>query len=189
MLLRRSPCSPGGAAAGRRAQAPVPSRRSLPSPRCSPWWSTTATSGETYRDQFARISGELGRPAAESDPGGRSVAGATGRCAAQHPHLLRVPGHRCWPRRVPAWLWRRQQRDRLALTLSGWAVGCGAFLVLGVLTPVDMRLLPGVLPGGGHPRRRSARRGCGAPARRHGPPRSRCSRGSSRGACGSGWCR
>jgi hypothetical protein len=37
------------------------------------------------------------------------------------------------------WFRRRQQRDRLSLTLSGWSVGCLAFLVLGVATPVDMR--------------------------------------------------
>jgi hypothetical protein len=93
---------------------------------------------ETYRDQFARISGELGRPAAESDPGGRSVAGRL----ALVPHNVRT--YFGFPVTLLAatgagWFWRRQQRDRLALTLAGWAAGCGAFLVLGVLTPVDMR--------------------------------------------------
>lgn len=93
---------------------------------------------DTYRDQFARITGEIGRPIAESDPGGRGL----GQRLALVPHslvtyyglpvlVLAVAG--------TAWLVRRQQRDRLSLVLLAWSVGCGGFLVLGILTPIDMR--------------------------------------------------
>jgi hypothetical protein len=92
---------------------------------------------ETYRDQVARIASDLGQPAAASDPGGRSVAGR----AAAVPHELRT--YYGLPLLAlaasgTAWFWKRGQRDRLALTLSGWSAGCGAFLLLGVLTPVDV---------------------------------------------------
>lgn len=93
---------------------------------------------ETYRDQFARITGELARPAAESDPGGRTVAGRAGMV----PYYLRI----FYGTPVVAlaaagatWFRKRRQQDRLSLTLTGWSAGCAAFLVLGVVTPVDMR--------------------------------------------------
>jgi hypothetical protein len=94
--------------------------------------------GETYRGQVARIAAELGRPAAESDPGGRSVTARVWLV----PHYVRT--YFGIPVTIlaiagAAWLWRRPHRDRLALATSGWAAGCGAFLLLGVLTPVDMR--------------------------------------------------
>jgi hypothetical protein len=94
--------------------------------------------GDTYREQFARIGAELGKPAEATDPGGRSVLARV----AGVPHNLRtyygVPLVALAASGV-AWLWKRRQHDRLSLTLSGWAVAAGAFLVLGVLTPVDMR--------------------------------------------------
>jgi hypothetical protein len=94
--------------------------------------------GDIYREQAARIAAELGRPAAEADPGGRSVADR----ARLVPHYLRT--YYGLPLLVlaaggVAWLWRRRQRDRFALTVAGWAAGCAGFLALGVLTPVDMR--------------------------------------------------
>ena len=36
--------------------------------------------------------------------------------------------------------------DRLALTLGGWILACAAFLVIGVLTPVDMRYYLAAIP-------------------------------------------
>lgn len=93
---------------------------------------------ETYREQLARITGEIGRPIAETDPGGRGL----GARLALVPHslltyyglpVLALAGAGA------AWFVRRHQRDRLGLVLLAWALGCGAFLVLGVLTPVDMR--------------------------------------------------
>ena len=93
---------------------------------------------ETYRSQIARLLGEMGYAAAGSGPGSHSVVGRL----ASVPHDLRVSFG------IPVivlaaagatWVWRRRQLDRLALTLGGWAVGCAAFLVLGVLTPVNVR--------------------------------------------------
>jgi hypothetical protein len=40
----------------------------------------------------------------------------------------------------------RRRRDRLSLALGGWLLACGLFLVLGVLTPVDMRYYLAALP-------------------------------------------
>jgi hypothetical protein len=94
--------------------------------------------GGAYRQQASRIAAELGQPAADSDPGGRSVLD----------RLVAVPHDLVTCYGVPlmtlaavgaAWLVRRRQRDRFGLTLAGWTAGCAAFLVLGVLTPVDMR--------------------------------------------------
>lgn len=93
---------------------------------------------ETYTAQFARIGSEIGRPVAQIDPGGRTLAG----------RFLLVPHNLVTFYGVPAmmlagagatWLARRHQRDRLTLVLAGWAAVSAAFLVLGVLTPVDMR--------------------------------------------------
>jgi hypothetical protein len=36
-------------------------------------------------------------------------------------------------------LWSRGARDRTTLATTGWLLTCGLFLVLGILTPVDMR--------------------------------------------------
>ena len=41
---------------------------------------------------------------------------------------------------------RRRASDRLTLALAGWLASCGAFLVLGILTPVDMRYYLAALP-------------------------------------------
>src|SRR5262249_8213572 len=41
---------------------------------------------------------------------------------------------------------RRRATDRLTLTLGGWMLACAAFLVLGILTPVDMRYYLAALP-------------------------------------------
>lgn len=93
---------------------------------------------DAAREPFARITGELGRPVAESDPGGRSLGA---RLAVVPHHLLTYYGLPVLALAAAGttWIVRRQQRDRLSLVLLAWALGCGAFLVLGVLTPVDMR--------------------------------------------------
>ncbi|MGH9408074.1 MAG: hypothetical protein ACRD1V_01315, partial [Vicinamibacterales bacterium] len=41
---------------------------------------------------------------------------------------------------------RRHIADRLALTLAGWMVGCGLFLIVGIVTPVDMRYYLAAIP-------------------------------------------
>ncbi len=92
--------------------------------------------GETYRTELARIGTETA--AAAPDAGGRSI----GARAASVPMYLRAyfgPAILALAA-LGAWsLFRRGARDRLTLALSGWTLSCLAFLVLGVLTPVDMR--------------------------------------------------
>ena len=92
--------------------------------------------GETYRSELARLGAET-RTAAP-DAGGRGIAA----------RLFAVPGYLHEYLGVPvlllagwgaARLWQKGLRDKLTLSLAGWAVGCLAFLALGILTPIDMR--------------------------------------------------
>jgi hypothetical protein len=98
---------------------------------------------ETYRTEFARISGET--TSAAADAGGRSI----GQRASMVPYyanqyfglpalVLAAAG--------AASLWRRGARDRLTLVTAGWAAACLLFLVVGILTPVDMRYYLAALP-------------------------------------------
>jgi hypothetical protein len=101
--------------------------------------------GEVYRDQYLRIAGEMAQPAAVSDPAGRSVLD---RAASVPMYVVRYFG---WPVLIlagagVAWLCRRGWRDRLGLALAGWAFAAFFFLVLGILTPVDMRHYLAVFP-------------------------------------------
>jgi hypothetical protein len=88
-----------------------------------------------WGEQLARIAGEMGRL---DGAGGRTIGG---RLAAV-PHDL-AGGYGVPVLALAAagvtWLVRRQQRDRLTLVLLAWALGCGVFLVLGILTPLDLR--------------------------------------------------
>jgi 4-amino-4-deoxy-L-arabinose transferase-like glycosyltransferase len=43
-------------------------------------------------------------------------------------------------------LYRRGARDRLTLATAGWALSCLVFLVIGILTPVDMRYYLASIP-------------------------------------------
>lgn len=99
--------------------------------------------GETYRAEFARISDETARNA--PDAGGRTVMD----------RLADVPRHVGLYLGVPAlllaaaggWsLFVRGARDRLTLAILGWTVACVAFLILGILTPVDMRYYLASIP-------------------------------------------
>jgi hypothetical protein len=91
---------------------------------------------ETYRTEFARIGTEA--KTAAPDAGGRSVL----------QRALAVPRYAYLYFTVPIILlaiagaidrWRRGSRDRLSLAVAGWGLACTLFLLLGVLTPVDMR--------------------------------------------------
>jgi hypothetical protein len=43
-------------------------------------------------------------------------------------------------------LWQRGARDRVTLSVVGWMAACALFLVLGILTPVDMRHYLAAIP-------------------------------------------
>jgi len=98
---------------------------------------------ETYRAEFARIGRETA--AAAPDVGGRTIGD----------RLRLVPYELGIYIGAPVLLFaflgavdlaRRQSTDRLTLTLAGWAMSCVAFLVLGILTPIDMRYYLAALP-------------------------------------------
>lgn len=97
----------------------------------------------TYRTELSRIGGETA--AAAPDAGGRTI---TDRALIVPLYLYIYFG-------VPALvlaaaggvdLWRRSARDRMTLTVAAWAVACAVFLLVGVLTPVDMRYYVAALP-------------------------------------------
>jgi hypothetical protein len=98
---------------------------------------------ETYRTQFARI----GHETVTSAPvvGHRTLAD---RFEAV-PYFLNI----CYG--VPAIvlgvlgsasLSRRLWPDRLTLTIAGWLAGCAVFLIVGILTPIDMRYYLAAIP-------------------------------------------
>ncbi|MGH9310507.1 MAG: hypothetical protein ACRD1U_14105 [Vicinamibacterales bacterium] len=98
---------------------------------------------DTYRTELSRIGGETA--AAAADAGGRTI---TDRALIVPLYLYVYFG-------VPALilaaaggveLWRRSGRDRMTLTVAGWAIACALFLLVGVLTPVDMRYYVAALP-------------------------------------------
>ncbi len=98
---------------------------------------------DTYRTELARIGTETA--SAAPDAGGRGIAE---RLAAVPRYLNIYFG-------IPALLlaswgavemWRRGARDRVTLSSAGWAVACGLFFALGILTPVDMRYYLALTP-------------------------------------------
>ena len=98
---------------------------------------------DTYRTELARIGGETA--AAAADAGGRSIGDRLRlvpwylRMYIGIPALILTAGG--------AWdLYRRARRDRLTLTTLGWALACATFLVIGIVTPVDMRYYLAALP-------------------------------------------
>jgi hypothetical protein len=95
----------------------------------------------TYRTELARIGTETATAA--PDAGGRGTM----------TRLLSVPRYVYLYFGVPtlllaAWGARRLWRpvDRLSLAIGGWTLACGAFLALGILTPVDMRYYLAAIP-------------------------------------------
>jgi len=98
---------------------------------------------DTYRTEFARIGHETA--AAAPDVGGRTIGD----------RLRLVPFSLGIYIGAPVLLFallggvalaRRRANDRLTLTLAGWTASCAAFLVLGILTPIDMRYYLAALP-------------------------------------------
>jgi hypothetical protein len=98
---------------------------------------------ETYRTELARIGTETATAA--PDAGGRGVADRLTSVPRYLGIYFGVPVLilTCWGAVA---LWRRGGADRLALSTTGWAIGCGLFLLLGVLTPVDMRYYLASIP-------------------------------------------
>lgn len=98
---------------------------------------------DTYRTELARIGQETA--AAAPDAGGRSIADRAAAVPFYVNAYLGVPNLI-----LAGWgaltLWRRGARDRLTLVMTATAVTCLAFLVLGVVTPVDMRHYLAALP-------------------------------------------
>ncbi len=92
--------------------------------------------GEVYAAQLARITGEMGKPAELSDPGGRSIA----QRALIVPYYLNE--YYGWPALVLAGIGAgmlARRRDTLTIVVWAWAGGTFAFLLLGVFTPLDFR--------------------------------------------------
>ena len=98
---------------------------------------------ETYRTELGRIGRET--LTAAPDAGGRGIVS----------RLLSVPRYLRIYFGIPAlvlaawgtWKLRRQAgRGPLTLATAGWALACTAFLVLGVVTPVDMRYYLASMP-------------------------------------------
>jgi hypothetical protein len=93
--------------------------------------------GEVYREQFRRIAADLAGPA-PADPAGRSPLD----------RVRLVPGYLSAYLGLPSLalaaagavrLRDIRPHDRLTLTITAWLVVCAGFLLVGILTPVDMR--------------------------------------------------
>ncbi len=98
---------------------------------------------DTYRTELARIGSETA-----------AGAPAAGRLTIVD-RLRLVPAYLAAYFGLPilaltAWgavsLWQRGARDRVTLSVAGWMTGCALFLLLGILTPVDMRHYLAAIP-------------------------------------------
>jgi hypothetical protein len=98
---------------------------------------------DTYRTELARIGGETA--AAAPDAGGRGIGDRLASVPRYLGLYFGVPALA-----LSAWgaalLWTRGARDRASLATAGWILTCGLFLVLGILTPVDMRYYLAAIP-------------------------------------------
>jgi len=98
---------------------------------------------DTYRTEFARIGHETASGAA--DAGGRTIE----QRLRGVPYALRLylgtPVLLLAALGAADWF-RRGRHERLVLAIAGWVVACVAFLVIGIVTPVDMRYYLASLP-------------------------------------------
>jgi len=99
--------------------------------------------GETYRTQLSRLGAETA--AAAPDAGGRGILTRLSSVPRYLWSYFGVPVLVLAAGGIAAWR-RRPAADRLPLAVAGWSLACGAFLVLGVLTPVDMRYYLAAVP-------------------------------------------
>lgn len=98
---------------------------------------------QTYQSELGRLSRETA--SAAPDAGGRGIFAR----ASTVPYYLRV--YFGLPivalSIIGAWhMVRRGATDRLTLTVAGWMLSCAIFLVVGVLTPLDMRYYLAAIP-------------------------------------------
>jgi hypothetical protein len=98
---------------------------------------------DTYRAELARIGHETA--AAVPDVGGRTIGDRARLVPYYFGVYIGAPvvlfaslGTLLLSRKGPA--------DRLTLALAGWTLSCAIFLVIGVLTPVDMRYYLAAIP-------------------------------------------
>jgi hypothetical protein len=96
---------------------------------------------DVYRAEFARIGGETA--VAAPDAGGRSIAD---RIRIVPYYVTIYYGIPSLVLAAAGAVFLRRARDRLTLALTGWAVTCALFLLLGVVTPVDMRYYVAAIP-------------------------------------------
>jgi hypothetical protein len=98
---------------------------------------------DTYRQEFARIGTETaaGAPA----PGGRSISVRL-RSVPRDTYLyLGIPAV-LLALAGAARLWRIGARDRLTLCVAALTLACIFFLIVGILTPVDLRHYLAAIP-------------------------------------------
>jgi hypothetical protein len=99
--------------------------------------------GATYRAEFARLGTETA--AAAPDAGGRGVVQ---RAAAvpRYLHIYLGLPVLALAAAGAADRWRRGSRDRLTLAVAASGSTCMLFLLLGILTPLDMRYYLAAVP-------------------------------------------
>lgn len=98
---------------------------------------------QTYQSELARLSRET--TTAAPDAGGRSIADRL----ATVPYYLRINFGLPLIALTAIGAWRMSARaaaDRLTLTVAGWALACALFLVIGIITPLDMRYYLAAIP-------------------------------------------
>ena len=97
----------------------------------------------TYQTELARLGSETAT--ASPDAGGR---GALARALAVPRYLHIYLGTPLLILAIGGGLdrWRRHSRDRLTLTITAWVLTCVFYLIVGVLTPLDMRYYLAVIP-------------------------------------------
>jgi hypothetical protein len=96
---------------------------------------------ETYRTEWARISGET--VAAAPAPGGRSILQ---RVSSVPRYLSIYFGIPTLALAACGFVIMRRRRDPLALAVAGWTAACLFFLAVGLVTPVDMRYYLTAIP-------------------------------------------
>jgi hypothetical protein len=97
----------------------------------------------TYQTELSRLGSETA--AAAPDAGGR---GAWARAIAVPRYLHIYLGTPLLVLAAAGTIdrWRRGSRDRLTLAIAAWVLTCVLYLIVGILTPLDMRYYLAVIP-------------------------------------------